>query len=122
MIGVEIVAEAVEAAKANAALNGLTNCSFICGDVGEVLKNVPEKPDVIVVDPPRSGMSTKAMAQILNYGVAEICYISCNPVSMVENLRQAAMSGYRPVSIKSFDNFPFTSHVETVVLMSRKDK
>jgi len=122
VIGVEIVEEAVDAARVNAQLNGLSNVRFICGDVGEVLKTVTEKPDVIVVDPPRMGMTPKAMGQILAYGVPEICYISCKPESLVENLRQAAMSGYKPVSIKSFDNFPFTSHVETVALLSKAAK
>lgn len=120
-IGVEIVAEAVDAARENAALNGLENCRFICGDVGEVIGTIEEKPDVIVVDPPRSGMAPKAMNQILAYGIPEILYISCNPKSLAENLRQAAMSGYKPVKIKAYDNFAFTSHVESVVLLSKVD-
>ena len=116
-IGVEIVAEAVDAARENAALNGLDNCRFICGDVGEVIDSIEEKPDVIVVDPPRIGMTPKAMNRILAYGIPEILYISCNPKSLAENLRQAAMSGYKPVKIRAYDNFAFTSHVETVCLL-----
>ena len=86
VIGIELVEEAVEAAKANAALNGLDNCEFIAGDVFEVLKNVEEKPDVIVVDPPRVGIKPDALDKIIGYGVDQIVYISCNPKSLTENL------------------------------------
>ena len=120
VIGVEIVEESVEAARENARLNGLKNCEFITGDVLEVLDGIEEKPDVIVLDPPRAGVHPKAFEKILNYGVNQIVYISCNPRSLVENLSFAQGHGYRVISIKAFDNFPFTKHVETVCLMSRK--
>ncbi len=119
VIGVEIVEEAVEAARENARLNGLDNCEFIAGDVLEVLSEIEAKPDVIVLDPPRMGVHPKALEKILNYGVNQIVYISCNPKSLVENLSFAQYYGYRTVSIKAFDNFPYTKHVECVVLMSR---
>lgn len=121
-IGVEIVEEAVESARENARMNGLNNCEFIAGDVLEVLDRLEEKPDVIVLDPPRAGIHPKALEKILNYGVNQIIYISCNPKSLVENLSFAQYYGYKTVSVKAFDNFPNTKHVETVVLMSRKDK
>lgn len=124
VIGVELVEEAVEAAKANAALNGLDNCRFIAGDVFEVLDALPEdkKPDVIVVDPPRVGISVNALDKIIGYGVKQIVYISCNPKSLADNLYYMQYYGYEVKSVRSFDNFPGTKHVETVVLMSRVEK
>lgn len=122
VIGIELVEEAVEAAKANAALNGLDNCEFIAGDVFEVLKRVEDKPDVIVVDPPRVGISPDALDKIIGYGVKQIVYISCNPKSLAENLYYMQYYGYKTESVKPFDNFPGTKHVESVVLMSRVEK
>ncbi len=121
VLGIELVKEAVEAAEENAALNGLDNCHFIAGDVFEVLSGVDKKPDVIVVDPPRVGIQPKALDKIISYGVEEIIYISCNPKTMAENLRYMDYYGYKCKYLKPFDNFPMTRHVETVVLMSRKD-
>ena len=122
VLGVELVKDAVEAAEANAQLNGLDNCRFLCGDVFEVLDGRAEKPDVIVVDPPRVGMNLKAVEKIADYGVKQIVYISCNPKTLAVNLQQFAYWGYRTVYAKPFDNFPGTRHVETVVLMSRVAK
>ena len=120
VIGIELVDEAVEAARANAALNGLENCEFIAGDVFKVLNTVADKPEVIVVDPPRVGISVDALDKIISYGVDQIVYISCNPKSLVENLYYLQYYGYRVKSVKPFDNFPGTKHVETVCLLSRK--
>ena len=117
--GVELVSEAVEAAKENAKLNGLDNCSFIAGDVFEVLEKLDQKPDVIVVDPPRVGIQPKALDKILGYGVKQIVYISCNPKSLTDNLMYIQGNGYEVKKIKAFDNFPMTKHVETVVLLSQ---
>lgn len=122
VIGIELVEEAVESAKANAALNGLDNCEFIAGDVFEVMNSLADKPDVIVVDPPRVGISPDALDQIISYGVDQIVYISCNPKSLAHNLYYMQYYGYRVVSVKPFDNFPGTKHVECVVLMSRVEK
>lgn len=117
--GVELVSEAVEAAKENAKLNGLDNCSFIAGDVFEVLEKLEQKPDVIVVDPPRVGIQPKALDKILGYGVKQIVYISCNPKSLTDNLMYIQGNGYEVKKIKAFDNFPMTKHVETVCLLSK---
>ena len=117
--GVELVSEAVEAAKENARLNGLDNCSFIAGDVFEVLEKLEQKPDVIVVDPPRVGIHPKALDKILGYGVKQIVYISCNPKSLTDNLMYIQGNGYEVKKIKAFDNFPMTKHTETVVLLSQ---
>ena len=119
VIGIELVDEAVEAARANAALNGLENCEFIAGDVFKVLNTVADKPEVIVVDPPRVGISVDALDKIISYGVDQIVYISCNPKSLVENLYYLQYYGYRVKSVKPFDNFPGTKHTECVCLLSR---
>ncbi|MEL7655796.1 MAG: 23S rRNA (uracil(1939)-C(5))-methyltransferase RlmD [Bacillota bacterium] len=121
-IGVEIVEEAVEAAKENARLNGLDNCEFIAGDVLQVLDQLTDKPDVIVLDPPRVGIHQKALEKIINYGVNQIVYISCNPKSLVENLSFMQYYGYKVKSIKTFDNFPNTKHIEAIVLLHREER
>lgn len=124
VVGIEIVEEAVRAAEENAAYNGIENCRFISGDVFEVLDSLPEneKPDVIVVDPPRVGISANALDKIIGYGVNQIVYISCNPKSLAENLYYMQYYGYEVRSVKPFDNFPGTKHTEAVALLSRKDK
>ena len=119
VIGIELVGEAVEAARSNANMNGLPNCNFIAGDVKIILDQIEEKPDVIIMDPPRSGVQPKALEKILNYGVKQIIYVSCNPKSLAQNLATAMLFGYRVKTLKAYDNFPFTSHVECCVLMSR---
>lgn len=119
-VGVEIVEEAVVAARENAKLNGLNNCEFIAGDVFDVLDNITEKPDVIVVDPPRMGILPKTIDKILKYGVNEILYISCNPRTLAENIRYMEYYGYKPVKMKAYDNFPMTKHIETVCLLSKE--
>lgn len=121
VIGIELVGEAVESAKANATINGLTNCSFIAGDVLKVLDDVNDKPDVIFLDPPRAGVHPKALEKILNYGIKEIVYISCNPKTLAQNLATAMLFGYKTSTLKAYDNFPFTRHTEAVALL-RKEK
>ncbi len=120
VIGIELVSEAVDAARENARQNGLTNCSFIAGDVFEALKTVAEKPDVIVVDPPRVGIQPKALDKIIDYGVPEIIYISCNPKTMADNLKYMEYYGYECVYLKPFDNFPLTKHIESIALLRKK--
>ena len=120
VIGVEIVEEAVEAAKVNAALNGLTNCRFIAGDVLKVLDNLTEKPDMIILDPPRDGIHLKALPKILAYGVENIVYISCKPTSLARDLPAFLAAGYEVQRSCSVDQFCETVHVETVVLLSHK--
>lgn len=117
--GVEIVEEAVRAARENAELNGLSNCEFIAGDVFKVLSGLDKKPDVIVLDPPRAGISEKALDKIIGYGVEQIVYISCNPKTLFPNLYYFEYYGYKVKYMKPFDNFPNTRHVESVVLMSK---
>lgn len=118
-IGVEIVEEAVEAAIENARINQLDNCEFITGDVFQVLDNIVDKPDVIVVDPPRVGIQPKTLEKILSYGVDQILYISCNPKTLTDNLQYLSFFGYEVKIIKSYDNFPNTKHIECVVLIQK---
>jgi 23S rRNA (uracil-5-)-methyltransferase RumA len=122
VIGVEIVEEAVEAAKENAALNGLDNCEFIAGDVLKVIDEIKEKPDLIVLDPPRDGIHPKALDKIIEYGVDRIVYISCKPTSLARDLEILKEKGYGVEKVCAVDMFPGTVHVETVVLMSRVKK
>jgi 23S rRNA (uracil-5-)-methyltransferase RumA len=120
--GVEIVEEAVEAAKENATLNGLSNCEFIAGDVLKVIDSLEDKPDIIVLDPPRDGIHPKALDKIINFGVDKIVYISCKPTSLVRDLEVLQAKGYRVEKVCAVDMFPETVHVETVVLLTRKSR
>ena len=120
VIGVEIVEEAVEAAKQNAALNNLSNCKFIAGDVLKVLDDLTEKPDVIILDPPRDGIHPKALPKILSYGVDHIVYISCKATSLARDLPAFLAAGYKLEKACCVDQFCQTVHVETVVLLSHK--
>lgn len=139
VIGVEIVEDSVEAAIVNTELNGIENCRFICGDVFDVLNKATENagsnvtsvidnkddlisipnPDVIIVDPPRVGLRTKAVNKIASYGIPEILYISCNPKTLAMDIAEFKLLGYEPRYIKAYDNFPWTKHVETVCLLSK---
>lgn len=115
VIGVEIVEEAVEAAKENAKLNGLTNCEFIAGDVLKVIDDIKEKPDFIVLDPPRDGIHPKALQKIIDYNVDRIVYISCKPTSLARDLEVLLDNGYRMERVTAVDQFPGTVHVETII-------
>jgi len=120
VIGVEIVEEAVEAARENASLNGLSNCQFIAGDVLKVLDEIQEKPDFIILDPPRDGIHPKALKKIIAYGVENIVYISCKPTSLARDLAVLEENGYHMERMCNVDMFPQTVHVETVVMLSHK--
>ena len=114
VIGVEIVEDAVKAARENAKLNGLSNCRFIAGDVLKVLDDLTEKPDVIILDPPRDGIHPKALPKILSYGVEHIVYISCKATSLARDLPSFLEAGYRLEKACCVDQFCQTVHVETV--------
>lgn len=120
-IGVEIVEEAVAAARENTECNGLTNCRFIAGDVLKVIDNLTERPDILVLDPPRDGIHPKALPKIIGFGAEKIIYISCKPTSLVRDLAIFQEHGYQVEKIKCVDMFPQTGHVETVVLLSKLD-
>ncbi len=119
VIGVEIVDEAVAAARVNAELNGLDNCTFLAGDVLKVLDEIEEKPDAIVLDPPRDGIHPRALKKIIDYGAERIIYISCKPTSLARDLGPLLGAGYRVERMCFVDLFAQTVHAETVVLMTR---
>lgn len=119
VVGVEIVEEAVEAAKVNAGLNGLDNCEFIAGDVLKVIDEIEDKPDMIILDPPRDGINPKALQKIIDFGVNNLVYISCKPTSLARDLEMLQEQGYRVEKACAVDMFPNTVHVETVVLLSK---
>ena len=120
VVGVEIVEEAVAAARENAALNGLSNCRFMAGDVLKVLDEIQEKPDYLVLDPPREGIHPKALPKIIGYGAERMVYISCKPTSLARDLDLLIRGGYRVERVKCVDMFPQTVHVETVCLLCRE--
>ena len=109
----------MEAARENAALNGLCNCDFIAGDVLKVLDILEEQPDLIVLDPPRDGIHPKALPKIMGYGVERMVYVSCKPTSLARDLIVLQAGGYRVEKVCLVDMFPGTVHVETVCLLSR---
>ena len=119
VIGVEIVEEAVVAARENAKLNGLTNCEFIAGDVLKVIDDIKDKPDLIVLDPPRDGIHPKALDKIIDYGVNRLVYISCKPTSLARDLVTLQARGYKLEKVTCVDMFSQTPHVETVCLLQR---
>ena len=119
VVGVEIVEEAVEAAKKNAVDNHLDNCEFIAGDVLKVVDNLTQKPDILVLDPPRDGIHPKALRKIINFNVDEMVYVSCKPTSLMRDLLVFREAGYEVKRCCLVDMFPGTVHVETVVLLSK---
>ena len=119
VIGVEIIAEAVEAAKENAKKNGLDNCDFLAGDVLKMLDEIMEKPDFIVLDPPRDGIHPKALAKIIDYGVDKLLYISCKPTSLARDLAVLQEEGYRVEKAAAVDMFAQTYHCETICLLKK---
>lgn len=120
VVGIEIVPEAVEAARINAELNGLHNCKFLAGDVFAVMDGTEEKPDLIIMDPPRDGATPRALAKILDYGVNNIIYISCKPTSLARDLNMILSNGYRLERGKCIDMFPMTGGVETVCSFTKR--
>ncbi len=119
VVGVEIVEEAVDAARENASLNGLSNCEFIAGDVLKVIDELTDKPDLIILDPPRDGIHPKALEKIVGFGVNRMVYISCKPTSLVRDLVVLQERGYKVEKVCAVDMFPATANVETVCLLSK---
>jgi 23S rRNA (uracil-5-)-methyltransferase RumA len=122
VIGIEIVEEAVNMARENAKLNGLDNVEFIVGDVLKEVENIKIKPDLIIIDPPRDGIHPKAINKIIDFNPDKFVYVSCNPVTLVRDLKVFEERGYKVEKVKLMDMFPRTPHVECVVLMSRVNK
>ncbi|HBH98529.1 MAG TPA: 23S rRNA (uracil(1939)-C(5))-methyltransferase RlmD [Lachnospiraceae bacterium] len=120
VIGVEIIEEAVEAAKENAKRNRLGNCEFLAGDVLKVLDDIEQKPDFIVLDPPRDGIHPKALEKIISYGVEKMVYISCKPTSLARDLEVLLARGYEAERICCVDMFPQTTGIENVCLLGKR--
>ena len=119
VIGVEIVEEAVEAARENAKLNGIDNVEFIASDVLKVLDDLDKNPDLIVLDPPREGINPRAIEKIIDFDPEKFLYISCNPVTLVRDLGVFKERGYEIEELEIVDQFPKTSHVETIALIQK---
>lgn len=123
VIGVESVREAVRDAEANASLNGLTNIRFVCGKAEEVIPKLlesGEKPDAVVLDPPRKGCEASLLEAIANAGIARVVYVSCNPATLARDLALLKERGYAPGPVQPVDMFPHTAHVECVIGIRRK--
>ena len=122
VIGVEIVPEAVNNARENAERNGIQNAQFLCADAGQaalMLAERGEQPDVLTVDPPRKGLSAETISAILQMAPVRVVYVSCDPATLARDCKALCAEGYQVVRAQAFDLFPRTSHVETVVLLSK---
>ena len=115
VIGIEIVQEAVEMAGENAKLNGLDNVEFIAGDVLKEVDNLREKPNLVIIDPPRDGIHPKAINKIIDFSPRTFIYVSCNPITLVRDLKVFMGRGYKIKNMKLMDMFPRTPHIECVV-------
>jgi 23S rRNA (uracil1939-C5)-methyltransferase len=125
VIGAEIVPEAIENAKHNAAANGIENAEFICADAGQAAELLAQRglrPDVIVVDPPRKGMDENAVAAVASMAPERVVYVSCNPATLARDVLRFNALGYELRDVTAVDMFPRTGHVECVGVMVRKDK
>jgi 23S rRNA (uracil1939-C5)-methyltransferase len=115
--GIEVVEQAVADALANARLNGIDNARFYAGDVRTALRPLAEEagpPDVVVVDPPRAGLSQKVVRRILELQARRVVYVSCNPTTLAPNARLLADGGYALDRVRPVDMFPQTPHIECV--------
>jgi len=119
VLGIELVEDAIKAAKDNAELNGITNCDFYAGDVQAVIQAHAAAPDVVVVDPPRDGLHPKALPLIVELGAPRLVYVACKPKSLARDLDLLIAAGYTVEKIEGMDMFPRTPHVEAVALLSR---
>jgi 23S rRNA (uracil1939-C5)-methyltransferase len=121
--GVEVSEESVACALENAALNGVTNAAFFAGEVGSALDELAERagpPDIVVVDPPRAGLSGKVLRRVARFEAPRLVYVSCNPTTLAGNAKElVAEWGYRLERARPVDMFPHTPHIETVALFTR---
>lgn len=123
VIGIESNEKAVEDSIHNASMNDLDNCRFISGDVTEQIPsliNKENKPDVVIFDPPRSGLNDDIISTVINQGIEEIIYVSCNPTTLARDLKKLN-DFYNIKKIQPVDMFPQTYHIETVVKLRRKN-
>ena len=125
VIGAEIVPEAIENARANAKANGVENIEFLCADAGEAAQKLAERdlrPDVIVVDPPRKGMSEEAVRAVCSMDPQRVVYVSCDPATLARDILRFTELGYTLREATAVDMFPRTSHVETVCCLYHQKK
>lgn len=123
IVGVEIIPQAVENAKKNAAANNISNAQFYCGDAGEVFSKLRKQgcsPDIIVLDPPRKGCSEETLQMVCDANPEKIVMISCNPSTAARDAKILSQNGYSVEKVCGFDLFPRTKHVECVVLLTRQ--
>ena len=123
VIGVEISSESVARARENAAQNGVANAEFVEGDVAKQLRPLLERvprPNVVFVDPPRAGLTPRAVRRVLELAPERISYVSCNPTTLAPNARQLVDGGYRLELVQPVDMFPHTHHIECVAQLTRQ--
>jgi len=123
VLGVELVPEAVADAIAGAHRNGISNARFFAGDVRLALKELRTRaahPDVVVVDPPRAGLSKAVVRRIVEAAPRRIVYVSCNPTTLAPNAAELAAAGFELRSVQPVDMFPHTHHIECVALLERR--
>jgi 23S rRNA (uracil1939-C5)-methyltransferase len=120
IIGIEEIPAAVEDASKNAQRNGISNAEFYCGRVKNILKFQTFNPDVVVIDPPRAGMVPKALQRIINLDCKKLVYVSCNPVTLLRDLKIFSEAGYTTETIIPVDMFPNTFHIECVARLTKK--
>jgi 23S rRNA (uracil1939-C5)-methyltransferase len=121
VIGVEISSESIARARENAALNGVANAEFVEGDVAKQLRPLLERvprPSVVFVDPPRAGLTPRAVRRVLELAPERISYVSCNPTTLAPNARQLVDGGYRLELVQPVDMFPHTHHIECVAQLT----
>jgi 23S rRNA (uracil1939-C5)-methyltransferase len=120
--GLELVEEAIADAIANARLNEVENTRFFAGDVRLALRELVQeagRPDTVIVDPPRSGLSQKVVRRIIEAAPGRIVYVSCNPTTLAPNAAQLVEAGYALRRVRPVDMFPQTPHIECVALLER---
>lgn len=123
VIGVEVIPQAVEDAKANAARNKITNARFLCGDAGEAALKLEAQgihPDVVIVDPPRKGLNAEAIEAIIRMSPRRLVYISCDPATLARDIALLKQRGYSLQSAQAADLFPRCAHVESVLLLTKQ--
>jgi len=115
IVGIEENSQAIENANENAKINSIPNASFLCGSVQNMLKTFTIKPDVVILDPPRSGMVPKAIVRLLDLKAPRMVYVSCNPATLFRDLKDIAAGGYHIEAIQPVDMFPNTFHIELII-------
>jgi 23S rRNA (uracil-5-)-methyltransferase RumA len=123
VVGVDIVASAIEDAKQNAQRNNITNVTFHAADVGKFLNEFPEykgKIDTIVLDPPRGGIAPKTLRKVMALDAPRIVYVSCNPATQARDMEEMSKEGYKLIRFSLVDQFPHTAHIESVALFEKK--